>query len=206
VGLTSNQENKIIELLSQKIESKLKNYAQESAYMPFLVKLIQDKKKVASYSFIQSLVTTLGMSIYENVSKIIVEDCVAECATGHNVDGLISKEQKSTIDNIVSELRNKTRTCNIKKEIEEVLKADAKDGKERKDSKKADFYMMHNGREYYFEIKTAKPNIDVFTKTKTKLLEWVARRKKIINVYMAIPYNPYHPDVVPFCWTVWRLI
>ncbi len=30
-------------------------------------------------------------------------------------------------------------------------------------------------------------------KSKTKLLEWVARKRKHINVYLAFPYNPYHP-------------
>ncbi len=54
--------------------------------------------------------------------------------------------------------------------------------------------MKRNGQEYYFEIKTVKPNIDVFEKSKTKLLEWVARKRKYINVYLAFPYNPYHPE------------
>ncbi len=44
------------------------------------------------------------------------------------------------------------------------------------------------------KIKTVKPNIDVFEKSKTKLLEWVARRRDNINVYLAFPYNPYHPE------------
>ena len=56
-----------------------------------------------------------------------------------------------------------------------------------------DFYMKKNGKEYYFEIKTVKLNIDVFTKSKRKLLEWVARRRKPIKVFLALPYNPYHP-------------
>lgn len=53
--------------------------------------------------------------------------------------------------------------------------------------------MKRNDKEYYFEIKTVKPNIDVFEKSKTKLLEWVARRRKKIIVFLAFPYNPYHP-------------
>ena len=55
------------------------------------------------------------------------------------------------------------------------------------------FYMKRDGKEYYFEIKTVKPNIDVFEKSKTKLLEWVARKRSYINVFLAFPYNPYHP-------------
>lgn len=54
--------------------------------------------------------------------------------------------------------------------------------------------MKRNGEEYFFEIKTVKPNIDVFEKSKTKLLEWVARVRKPIHVYLAFPYNPYYPE------------
>ena len=54
--------------------------------------------------------------------------------------------------------------------------------------------MKRDGQEYYFEIKTVKPNIDVFEKSKTKLLEWVARRRILVKVFLAFPYNPYHPE------------
>lgn len=58
----------------------------------------------------------------------------------------------------------------------------------------ADFYMLRDGIEYFFEIKTVKPNIDVFEKSKLKLLEWIARKRQHVKVYLAFPYNPYHPQ------------
>ncbi len=193
MGLSNEQQKKIKDLLSKKIDEKLKRYARESTSMPFLVKLMQDREKVASYSFIHSLSTTLGMSIYEDVSKIIAEDNADECFTKYDIGGVISKSQKSIIDNILRELRNKERECNIEKEIEEVLTSDARDGKLQKEGRIADFYMYRSGIEQYFEIKTVKPNIDVFAKSKSKLLEWVARRRKKIRVFLVFPYNPYHP-------------
>ena len=54
--------------------------------------------------------------------------------------------------------------------------------------------MRKGDNEYFFEIKTVKPNIDIFEKSKTKLLEWIARRRKPVNVFLAFPYNPYHPE------------
>ena len=116
--LTEKQKNNISDLLTLKIEDKLKRYARESTSMPFLVRLMQDKEKVASYSFIHSLATTLGMSIYEAVSKIIVEESVTECFTRYDLVGALSKEQKSVIGTIIAELRNGERECDIKKEIE----------------------------------------------------------------------------------------
>ena len=31
-------------------------------------------------------------------------------------------------------------------------------------------------------------------KSKTKLLEWVARKRSVVKVFLAFPYNPYHPE------------
>lgn len=191
--LTKTQTQQIKQLLRKKIEDKLKRYARETTSMPFLARLIQDSEKVAAYSFIHSLATSLGMSIYEDVSKIIASETAQECFTKYDIGGVISKEQKSVIDNIIRELRNGERKVSSAQEIKEVLKTSAKDGRAQKEGKMVDFYMLRNNTEHYFEIKTVKPNIDVFTKAKTKLLEWVARRRKTVKVFLAFPYNPYHP-------------
>lgn len=193
MGLSSNQKQKIKTLLSKKIEDKLRLYGRETTSMPFLARLIQDNEKIAAYSFIHSMATTLGMSIYEDVSVIIASEKANESFRDYGVGGAISKQQKTVISHIVTELRNGNRTAKIDEEVKEVLKASAENGKFQKSGNIADFYMNKDGEEYYFEIKTVKPNIDVFEKSKTKLLEWVARKRKPIKVYLAFPYNPYHP-------------
>lgn len=195
MALSVKQKEKITELLQKKIEGKLKTYFRESTSMPFLTRLIQDGEKVAAYSFIHSIATSLGMSIYEDVSKIIASDHSEECFTKYGMGGVLSKAQKSVIASIVSELRNNPKIkSNIKREIEKVLHASAIGGKYQKDGNIADFYMKRDRNEYYFEIKTVKPNIDVFKESKIKLLEWVARKRKPIKVFLAFPYNPYHPQ------------
>lgn len=194
MALSSNQKEKIVALLKRKIEEKLRRYTRESSSMPFLTRLIQDGEKVAAYSFIHSIATTLGMSIYEDVSKIIAEESAEKCFTKYDVGGVISRDQKSVIDEIVRKLRNGEKEVDHDEEARLVLKASTEDGKAQKEGKIADFYMLRDGTEHYFEIKTVKPNIDVFTKSKTKLLEWIARRRKPVKVFLAFPYNPYHPQ------------
>lgn len=194
MGLSSKQKEEIRNLLRTKIKTKLKNYSRETTSMPFLTRLIQDNEKVASYSFIHSMATTLGMSIYEEIAEIIARPNSQETNVRVNVDGEISDDQKRVIENIVNELRNGTRKVNKDKEILEVLKASQKNGKKQKDGAIADFYMKRNDIEYYFEIKTVKPNIDVFTTSKKKILEWIARKRKHIKTFVAFPYNPYHPE------------
>jgi len=120
MSLTADQKKKIKELLRTKIKGKLANYARETTSMPFLAKIIQDEEKVAAYSFIHSLATTLGTSIYENVAKIIAEPSSQEVGTKVKVDGTLSSAQKSVIDRIKNDLRNGVRKANKAKETQEV--------------------------------------------------------------------------------------
>ena len=194
MALSKNQREEIKNLLIKKIENKLAKYGRETTSMPFLTRLIQDNEKIAAYSFIHSISTTLGMSVYEDVSVIIASESSEECFRNYGVGGVISDSQKTVINNIVKDLRNKERDANINKEKEEILLASAKNGALQKSGNIADFYMKRKGHEYFFEIKTVKPNIDIFEKSKTKLLEWVARRRTAVNVCLAFPYNPYYPQ------------
>ncbi len=192
--LSTQQKQEILNLLNDTLKNKLKKYKRESSYMPFLSKLIQDEEKVAAYSFIHSISTSLGMSIYEEVSKIIAKPSAQEVERNVNVGGTLSATQKQVIGKIVNELREGERSVNHQQETKEVLEANNSNGKSQKDNRIADFYMKRNDKEYYFEIKTVKPNIDVFTKSKQKLLEWVARKQQPIQAILAFPYNPYYPE------------
>jgi hypothetical protein len=194
MGLSTQQKEQIKNLLRKKIENKLKRYGRETSSMPFLARLIQDNEKIAAYSFIHSVATTLGMSIYEDVSVIIGKDSSTECFRNYGVGGVISKQQSLAIKKIITELRNEERKANVKSEVAEILRASSNGGKFRKSGYIADFYLKRNGIEHFFEIKTVKPNIDVFEKSKTKLLEWIARKRSAVKVFLAFPYNPYHPE------------
>jgi len=190
--LDKEQVEKIKGLLRSKISDKLNKYARETTAMPFLVKLMQDSEKVASYSFIHSLATTLGMSVYEKIAEIIASESYDEVRTGYDVEGEITNEENSIISKILQEIKGGTRKTDKEKEINEILKCNSDNG--RKIKIRADLFLRKGNDEYYIEIKTAKPNIDVFVKSKQKLLEWVALRKKKVMTILAIPYNPYHPE------------
>jgi len=192
MALNKEQIEKIKELLRTKLNDKLSKYARETTSMPFLVKLMQDSEKVAAYSFIHSLATTLGMSVYEKISEIVASARYDEVKTGYDVEGEITNEENSVISQILQEIKNGTRTADKEKEIKEILECNNNGG--RKIKVRADLFLKKDNDEYYIEIKTAKPNIDVFVKSKQKLLEWVALRKKKVNTILAIPYNPYHPE------------
>ena len=96
MALSNNQKQKIRELLSKKVETKLKLYGRETTSMPFLARLIQDNEKIAAYSFIHSIATTLGMSIYEDVSVIIASETAEEAFRNYGVGGRYFKGAKNS--------------------------------------------------------------------------------------------------------------
>ncbi len=193
MSINTNQANEIKVLLREKIKDKLNTYERETSSMPFLAKLMQDTEKVAAYSFIHSLATTLGMSMYEQIAQIIARPHFDIAKVGYDVEGIISTEENATIVSIMQGIKNKSRATNKDKEMAEILKCKSSSGINLKI--RADLFLKRGDDEFYIEIKTAKPNIDVFNKSKQKLLEWVALRKKKVTTFLAIPYNPYHPEL-----------
>lgn len=190
--LSDSQKIRIKAILKAKILGKLTNYESETSSMPFLAKIMQDPKQVAAYSFIHSIATTLGMSVYEQVSKIIAEPNFDIAETSYDVVGTISVEENTVISNIIQEIKNGRRSADKEREIREILAFNSTTGNRHK--VRADLFLKKGADEYYIEIKTAKPNIDVFSKSKQKLLEWIALRKKPVTTILAIPYNPYYPE------------
>ncbi len=94
--------------------------------------MIQDSRRVASYSFIHSIATSLGMSIYEEVSQILVEDSYEECFRKYDLGSVLSEEQKSVIDNIIRKLRNGERPPDYEKDMGVILNASSKECKQQK--------------------------------------------------------------------------
>ncbi len=194
MALNDAQRQEIQALLRRKLDEKLKKYSRETSFMPFLVKIMQDANQVAACSFVHSLSTTLGMSIYAEISRIIVQETAREAFTSLDVGGVISDNQRNTIERIIEELKTSRRIPDANAEKNEVLAASTEGASPQRGGKIADFYYLaDDGVKRYFEIKTAKPNIDVFTASKRKLLEWIARKGEDMAVFLALPYNPYHP-------------
>ncbi|MDD3655876.1 MAG: TdeIII family type II restriction endonuclease [Atribacterota bacterium] len=198
MALTIQQSKQIKDYLIGKIHNKLATYAPETNYMPFHFRLL-GKDRMAIFSFIQSVNTMLGTSIFEQIGKLIAEP-KAKMAIGQYREfvGYISSESVLTIDRIMRDLRSALRKPDKEKETDEILEVAKKGNLGRKLKKRVDLYIEMNGIEYYFEIKTAKPNINEFIGIKKQLLDWIAMRSSEktdvkIKTIVAIPYNPYEP-------------
>jgi len=199
MALTTQQSKQIKEYLVGKIRQKLATYDPETNSMPFHFRLL-GKDRMALFSFIHSVNTTLGTSIFEQVGAMIAEPHANKTIGQYKeFKGFVSSAAVLTIDTIMRELRVATRKPNKLKETKEVLAVVSKGNQGKKLKKRVDLFVeMKDGTEYYFELKSAKPNINEFTGIKKQMLDWIAMRgsenpKAKVKTIVAIPYNPYEP-------------
>jgi type II restriction enzyme len=200
MGLPDIQRDQIANLLREQIRRKLSDYSPESSNMPFHVRLL-GRDRMALFSFIQSINTMLGTSVFEQVAAIIAAPNFKRAVNQHKeFNNTISDKAQAMIQHILDDLRSAKATPNKPKEIKKILRV-AKDGTMKKVKRpRIDLFLeAKDGTEYYFDLKTAKPNVDEIVGFKRKMLEWVAIRGSVnprpkIYTGLAIPYNPYEPQ------------
>ncbi len=195
--LTSEQLEKIEYVIEESITNKFQSYNPETHNMPFHYRLL-GKDKMALFSFIRSLNTTFGTSIFEPVAATLASLNFPYSQRQYKVGDEISEKAQEVIQNIINELSDKGNPNKVN-EVESIRKV-CREGKTNKlKVVKADLFIKDKkGIVHLFDIKTVKPNISNFKDFKRTLLEWVAiylykEPNAEINTYIAIPYNPYEP-------------
>ncbi|MCX7985806.1 MAG: TdeIII family type II restriction endonuclease [Bacteroidales bacterium] len=199
MSLTSQQILKIENIVKSSLLNKLQNYKPESISMPFHTRLL-GKDRMALFSFIHSLNTNFGTSIFEPVAKAIAEVNFRSVSIQQIAGEKISSEAQISIQSIIDRLSSAKTDPNKLTEIAE-LKNVCRLG-EMKNVKltKVDLKLVaHDGTIFLIDLKTAKPNIGEFKGYKRTLLEWVAavladNPNVLIHSLIAIPYNPYEPQ------------
>ncbi len=206
MGLSETKKLKIENILKISLRNKFKNYNPETKYMPFHYKLL-GKDRMALFSFIQSLNTTFGTSIYEPVAIALAEENFNYAASQIKPHNYISEEAHKQIQHIIDGLIIANREPNKNKEIEEIKEVSQLGKMNKVKLTKIDIWLENEDNELFLiDIKTVKPNIGGFKGYKRTLLEWtaaeLAKNPNInINTIIAIPYNPYEPK--PYTrWTM----
>ena len=200
-----SQKQNIEETIINCLRNKLKNYKPENIGSPFHYRLL-GRDRMALYSFIQSLNTTFGTSIFEPVAVALAKNKFAKAQSQYFVGDKISESCQKTIQDIINNLTVGT-LPNKNKEIE-LIRESVNTGKINNiKTVKADLFLEdEQGVQYLIDLKTAKPNISNFKDFKRTLLEWVGialtnNPNLEINTLIAIPYNPYEPQ--PYeRWTI----
>ena len=114
--ISKEVKKEIEDYLIKKLDEKIEDYEPETKYAPFIKSLIRDKSKVATYSLVHSIQTTLGMSMYEQVSQIIAQTTFDKADTQWKAPVGVGMRRRSKIENIITEIGNGKRKPNRKKE------------------------------------------------------------------------------------------
>jgi len=197
VSLTQEQIYKIEEVIRESLRKKFQNYNPETKNMPFHYRLL-GKDKMALFSFIHSLNTTFGTSIFEPVAETLASINFSEAKKQYVLGTNISEKAQLEIQHIINELttgKDPDKTTEIER-----IRTVANIGRMNKlKTVKVDLFLRdRTGHVHLFDIKTAKPNISNFKDFKRTLLEWIAiylaeDPGANVHSYIAIPYNPYEP-------------
>ncbi len=204
--LTAEQANNIETLLKSALREKFSNYQPESITMPFHTRLL-GKDRLALYSFIHSINTNFGTTIFEPVAKALAIIRFSAAATQVKPANIITLEAQRVIQDIMDNLSAANISPNKADEIEAIRAVCQKGEEKRVKLTKVDLFLQSKENELFFiDIKTAKPNKGEYAGFKRTLLEWVAvtlhdNPAQKVNTLIAIPYNPYEPK--PYCrWTI----
>ncbi|MHA1407176.1 MAG: TdeIII family type II restriction endonuclease [Candidatus Heimdallarchaeaceae archaeon] len=148
--------------------------------------------------FLHSLRTTLGQNCIENIAEYIAKQFSDEATIQKRIEKPIPSKQKHKIQQIVDELylsskdarkRGQARSPNWSAELNEILSI--KDTNEELDTVIADLYMRRGDQEYFFELKSSKPNKGEVKVAKYNLLRIQAMYKGRVHTFFAMYDNPW---------------
>jgi len=198
MSLSSKTANEIAELLTGAVREKLRSYKPETVHMPFHHRLL-GKDRYAMFSFIQSMNTTFGMSIWEQVAVILAKGAGNYAERQYKLLGEIDERTEKLINEIHYKLRKGEIAASKKDEVERIKRKIEKGRAKLDPDSVVDLFAKIKNDESYFDITSAKPNMKEFVALKLKLLRWTALRLSQDNsvtvvTRLAIPYNPYYPD------------
>jgi len=206
MSLSNQQINQVAGVLKQSLRHKFQNYNPEPAVMPFHTRLL-GKDRMALFSFIHSLNTNFGTSIFEPVALALAQENFKETKSQATAGTKISEMAQKVIQNIIDDLSAVQSQPNKIAEIEAIRKVCQAGTMKNVKLTRVDLKLISKNNEVYLiDIKTAKPNKGGFKEFKRTLLEWAAcvlaeNQNAKINTLIAIPYNPYEPK--PYSrWTM----
>ncbi|MCX7837967.1 MAG: TdeIII family type II restriction endonuclease [Anaerolineae bacterium] len=147
--MSNHQRDQIANLLKDQIRRKLSDYSPEPNSMPFHVRLL-GRDRMALFSFIQSINTTLGASVFEQVAVIVATPHFKRAVHQYkDFNNTISENALVIIQHIVDDLRTAKIKPNKPAEATQILRV-AQTGKLKKVKRpRIDLFLeSYDGTEY----------------------------------------------------------
>ena len=159
-------------------------------------------------AFQRGFVTSLGTS-FEECARLIALDHHQDAQRSYDVRGTISSDALTEIERQVSNFEraaaNRAQVPSLDAMIDSVLRANS-NGENVERSYRADLYILSkDGDEYYFEMKSPKPNKDQCLAVTQRILRFHALRNQArpkVRSYFAMAYNPFGNSREDYNWSI----
>jgi type II restriction enzyme len=197
LGISKKGREEIYDILVSTMKSKREHYSRETTSAPFHERLL-GKELYDGFSYVQSLNTSLGLSIWEQVAVVICRDAGGYAERQYRLQGSINEDVDDFIRSYMNALIQKKISSNKANEISEIRKR-VGPGHIKYPNNVVDLFISFAGSEEYIDITSVKPNKKEFQTMKEKLLYWTAMRMSTdpeaeVMTRLAMPYNPYDPE------------
>ena len=183
--------------IAECLRDKLHTYKPTGNEMPFHARLL-GKDRLALYSFIHSINTRFGTSIFEPVAIALSQTNFKDAKRQVVVGEEIYDATEAEINRLINELRAGSRNPDKTHETEQLRKT-LQGQKSKKRMTVADLYLVDKeGAVWIFDMKSPKPNLGEIVGFKRTLLEWLGaslliKKDATVHTLIAMPYNPFAP-------------
>lgn len=140
----------IKETIRESLQKKFQSYKPETSNMPFHYRLL-GRDRMALFSFIHSLNTTFGTSIFEPVAEKLAQGKFSVAQKQYEVGDMISLSAQSEIQKIINEIST-GKDPNKLEEIDKIRKVCNKGEMNKVKTVKVDLYIeAKDGTVYLFD-------------------------------------------------------
>jgi len=204
MSMDSVTRRRIRSMVSLVVRDKLRGYDPETYHKPFHHALI-GAERCAVFSFVHSMNTVLGMSVWRQVAVVLAEAAGYEAKINYELLGDVDSATERLIARIHRDLVRERESPDVDAETEQIRASISPADGDSHPDQRVGLFIRKPDREHYVLVGTAKPNKGQFISWKLKLLNWKALRlsqdsSARVSASVGIPYNPYEP--VPYDrWT-----
>lgn len=172
-----------------RVKSSLEKNHDGGNYKPFHESILIPEAILWS-KFERSFSTSFGQRLIEEVSSLLAKANGAEVSRQKATDIDIDARQADAVENHLKDIKEgKCKGC-WKDDLEKICKQSSTDSARHQARIISDLWYKKDGKEYYFSIKTVKPNIDQTAEAKRDLLK-LKLNDPTCSVFYGLYYNPW---------------
>ena len=186
--MNNNAKNKISNLLKNIVLDTIKRTKKNlKTDKKTFHKALLDEEIIKLSSFERSFSTSFGQKYVEEMAKILALESGAKAQRQYTTMASIYQGANDEVEKIIDDLKTNQRKPNWQNELNYILAHN----KGRTIVRKiiSDLWIERDGREYFFSIKTVKPNLDQTRIAKLDMLLLKAHNRDY-KTYFALYYNP----------------